>query len=137
MKYLFKPVFVLSCMTVLTALSMFAQAEEKMIIALKTSDFELTETDISSLAIGESKTIETESGRVIDILKTMDGAEIYVDGELLDINQPHLGHEVETHVEVICDDEENCDEDVIVIAGHDTEDTQKIIVIKKEILVED
>ncbi len=32
------------------------------------------------------KTIETDSGKIIDILRTADGAEIYVDGELLEMN---------------------------------------------------
>lgn len=116
MKHLFKPILLLALMTALTSLSMSVQAKEKMVIALKTSDFELTETDISSLAVGESQTIETGNGTLIDIIKTVDGAEIYVDGELLDMDQPHHGHETTRHVEVTCDDEGNCEEDVIVIA---------------------
>ena len=121
MKHLLKPILALTYLTFLASLSISAQAQEKMVIALKTSDFELTETDISSLAIGESKTIETESGKVIDILKTREGAEIYIDGELLEINQPHDGRMIESHVEIVCEDEENCDKDIVVIADHDTE----------------
>ncbi len=140
MKHLFKPILVSICVTVLTSLSMSSQAQEKMVIALKTSDFELTETDISSLATGESKTIETESGKVIDILKTGDGVEIYVDGELLEVKHPQEGHMIESHIEIICDDEENCDEDIVVIADHDTEisdwvtDKGENVVILKEIV---
>mgnify|MGYP006987946230 CR=1 FL=1 len=118
MKHLLKAVLVLTCTSLLASFAMSAQAREKMLIALKTSDFELTKTDISSLAIGESKTIETGNGKVIDILRTGDGAEIYVDGQLLDINQPHQGHDITQHIEVICEDDENCDEDVLFNAGH-------------------
>ena len=31
--------------------------------------------------LGESQTIETNNGKVIDLLRTADGVEIYVDGE--------------------------------------------------------
>ena len=76
-----------------------AGEDEKMIIKLKTSDFELAETDISDLEIGESETIVTESGKTIDLLRTADGVEIYVDGELLDIPEmgAHQKHRVKMH----------------------------------------
>ena len=86
MKHYLRPVFALFALALLTSGYVFAETREKMIIALQTDDFELAETDISSLAIGEAKTIETDSGKVIDILRTNDGAEIYVDGELLEMN---------------------------------------------------
>ena len=47
---------------------------------------------------------------------------------------------IESHVEIICDDDENCDEDIVVIADHDTEisdwvtDKGKNVVILKEIV---
>ena len=95
-----------------------AETEETMIIALKTDDFELMKTDISTLAIGESQTIETEGGKVIDILRTADGAEIYVDGELLEMDIDHEGlhqeHSMTRHIEIICNDDEERDENVIV-----------------------
>ncbi len=57
-----------------------------MVIALNTDDFNLHETDISELTIGESQTIGTDSGKVIDLLRTADGVEVYIDGELLDMD---------------------------------------------------
>ncbi len=82
-------------MTLLVILSAFIYAgvtlagdKEKMVIQLKTNDFEIAETDISDLAIGESETIVTENGRTIDLLRTAEGVEIYVDGELMDM--PHM-----------------------------------------------
>jgi hypothetical protein len=99
-----------------------------MVIAVKTNDFELTETDISALAIGQAQTIETEGGRVIDILRTADGAEIYLDGELLEMNFDHENlheeglhekHVVRKHLEVICEDGEECDKNVFILAGDD------------------
>jgi hypothetical protein len=123
MKHLLKPVFALVIFAILTSASAQAETREKMIIALKTTDFELTQTDISTLAIGEAKTIETESGKVIDILRTADGAEIYVDGELLEMNFDdeglHEEHMVKKHVEIICEDGEECDKNVFIIKGDD------------------
>lgn len=121
MKHFLKPVLALVSFAVFTTMSVQADNREKMVIALKTNDFELTETDISELAIGEAQTIETEGGRVIDILRTIDGAEIYVDGELLEMNfddeGPHEKHMVRKQVEVICEDGEECDKNVFILAG--------------------
>jgi len=125
MKHLLKTVIALAAFTFLISNAVLADAGEKTIIALKTSDFELTETDISTLAIGEAQTIETENGKVIDILRTVDGAEVYVDGELLEINFGHEGvheeHMIRKHVEVICEDDEGCDKKVLVHSAHDAE----------------
>jgi hypothetical protein len=121
MKYYLRPVFVLLALTFFATTSAQADSQEKMIIALKTSDFELMETDISELVIGEARTIETDSGKVIDILRTADGAEIYVDGELLEMDFDEEGlheqHIVNRHVEIICDEDEECDENVFVLHG--------------------
>ena len=121
MKHYLRPVFALFVLTLLTSASVLADTREKMVIALQTDDFELAETDISTLAIGEAKTIETESGKVIDILRTKDGAEIYVDGELLEMNfsedSLHEEHMMDQHVEIICDGEDECDENIFVLSG--------------------
>jgi len=83
--------------------------ENHMVIALATDDFELAETDISDLEIGDAETIYTESGKTIDLLRTAEGVEIYVDGELLETGLEsgvgvHDGHHaVHKHVEVVCD----------------------------------
>ena len=58
--------------------------QDSMVIALQTDDFELAEHDISDLEIGDAETIYTESGKTIDLLRTAEGVEIYVDGELLE-----------------------------------------------------
>ena len=144
MKHYLKPVFMLSVFVLIAANSAFAETE--MVIALKTDKFELTETDISTLAIGEAKTIETDSGSIIDILRTAEGAEIYVDGELLEMDFDYEGK----HVEVICEDDNECDEHVIIVAGgeedinieelhemHNGEEGHKVIVIKKQINTQD
>jgi hypothetical protein len=119
MKHFLKPIFTLAAFALIAANSVYAETE--IIIALKTDNFELTETDISALAIGEAKTIETESGSIIDILRTTDGAEIYVDGELLEMDFDHEGihgeHMIKKHVEVICESDEDCGEHVIVLSG--------------------
>ena len=74
MKHCLKPIFALATIVILATTSVQAQSEEKMVIALKTDSFELAETDISTLAVAKAKTIETEDGGVIDILRTADGA---------------------------------------------------------------
>ena len=156
MKRYLKPVFTLSMFALLNATTVLAETEQKMIIALKTDGFELTETDISTLAVGEAQTIETDGGKVIDILRTSEGAEIYVDGELLEMNFSHEGlHEengMEKHVEIICDSDEeesdcadkmiwvSSDEDIDIEELHEmhkNDEGHKVIVIKKKIVAKD
>lgn len=136
MKHFLVHIFALPIVALLFATSVQAATEEKMVVALKTSDFELAETDISNLAVGEAQTIETDSGTVIDILRTADGTEIYVDGELLETNfddeGSHGQHKVKKHVEIICHDEEDCDNNVFVI-DRDAHKHSENIVIHKEI----
>lgn len=109
-------------------------AEKQIVIALSTDDFELAETDISDMKVGDAQTFNTESGKRIDLLRTEDGVEIYVDGELIDTglhgDEPlHEGHKVvHKHVEVVCDSDEDCEVESLQHRGHH----EKIIVIKKE-----
>ena len=125
MKHYLKTIFALAAMLLLTATSVQAQSEEKIIIALDTDGFEMAEADISSLAVGEAKTIETDSGKVIDILRTANGAEVYIDGELLEMDFDteglHEEHMIRKHVEVICADEEDCDKHVVIHSDSDHE----------------
>ena len=112
--------------------------EDKMVIALTTDDFELAETDVSDLEIGDSETIYTQSGKTIDLLRTADGIEIYVDGELLELGLGdeegiHEGHHiVHQHVEVDCDTEEDCDMDIELGSLHGEGHHQKVIIIKEK-----
>ena len=128
MKHCLRPVFTLAVLLLLTATSVQAVAGEKMVIALKADDFELAETDISELALGEAQTIETESGTVIDILRTADCADIYVDGELLEMNFDDEGlhevHMMEEHVEIVCDDDEECSKHVIMLGDDDSHNSE-------------
>lgn len=126
-----------------------ADHEKTIVVKLKTDDFEAIETDVSDLAVGESEIIHTEDGRTIDLLRTTDGVEIYVDGELVDTDlegdgQVHKKHivvhkdiDVETNVEIECDEAEECEELVWIsedeIDVHSADHDEKIIVIKKRI----
>ena len=125
MKHYLGPVFALAAFVLLTCASAHAQTTEKMVIALKTDDFELTETDISTMVIGEAQTIETQSGKIIDILRTADGAEVYLDGELLEMNlndqDLHQERIVQRHVEIVCDTGEDCDESIFVLTSEEGE----------------
>lgn len=80
--------------------------EEKIVIALSTDDFEIEETDLSHLAVGDAETIVTESGKTIDLLRTEDGVEVYIDGELLEIGGAHEERHQVHKIKIVCDDEE-------------------------------
>lgn len=125
MKRYLKLNFALALFAMIATSTAMAGTEEKMVIALKTDHFELAETDISTLDVGEAKTIETESGKVIDIIRTAEGAEIYVDGELLEMNFDHEGlheeHMIRKHVEIICEEGEDCDKHIVMHAEGDTD----------------
>lgn len=143
MKHYLGPVFVFAALAILACTSAQAETGEKMVVALATDDFELAETDISTLAVGEAQTIETESGKIIDILRTADGAEIYIDGELLEVNLGddvrHEDKRVNKQVEITCDDEGECHEKVTLLSGDENESLHRLaqdgenIVIHKEI----
>ncbi len=157
MKHYLKPIIALTTFAFLIATSVQAETKEKMVIALKTGQFELTATDISTLAIGEAQTIETDSGKIIDILRTADGVDIYVDGELLEVNFDtgglHEEHMIRKHVEIICDSDEedgvSCSDQMVWISeGEDIDfealhemhlngEGHKVIVIKKEVVTQD
>ena len=154
MKHYKKAIFSSAVLALLAATCVQAGSEEKIVIALKTDDFELQKTDVSEMVIGESQTIETDSGKVIDILRTADGVELYVDGELLEMDFSgqglHEEHMVQKHVEIICDDEESsCSKEVVIISdGEDFDleelheirgdgENHKIIIIKTEVIAED
>lgn len=84
--------------------------EVHSVIALKTDDFELAETDISDLGVGESRTIVTAGGKAIDLLRTADGMEIYVDGALIDLGGGALHQEEQHGFKVVCAEDADCEE---------------------------
>jgi hypothetical protein len=118
MKHLLKLNFALALFALLVTGAAVAESEKKMVIAIKTDHSELAQTDISELAVGEAKTIQTDSGKVIDIIRTADGAEVYMDGALVEMDFDHDGlhdeHMVRKHVKVICEDGEDCDKHIVM-----------------------
>lgn len=72
MKHCLKPIFALFVIAATAISPIYASDEENMVVSIETDSFKLTDTDIGSLAIGESKTIETESGQVIVTKSTID-----------------------------------------------------------------
>jgi len=143
MKHYLQPIIALAVIAILTTTSAQAQTGEKMVVAIKTDHFALAKTDISELAVGEAKTIETENGKVIDILRTADGAEVYIDGELLEMDfddeDLHKEHMIRKHVEIICANDEDCDKHVVIHSDDDSDITEWItedgdnVIIHKEI----
>ena len=143
MKHLLKINFALALFAFLATGAALAESEKKMVVAIKTDHSELAQTDISELAVGEAKTIQTDSGKVIDIIRTADGAEIYMDGELVEMDFDHEGlhdeHMVRKHVKVICEDGEDCDKHIVMHAEDDVDLTEWMamdgdhVIIHKEI----
>lgn len=157
MNVILVPILAAGLLAGLSPLALAGDAEseevrvEKRVIALKTDDFELQETDVSHLAVGDAETIVTDDGRTIDILRTAEGVEVYLDGELVapavhDDGAMHGDHEVmHKRVEVHCGDEGECEKTVWVTDGedidlealeaeghHDGEHEKRVIVIRKE-----
>ncbi len=92
--------------------------EEKILIALNTDDFVIEETDLSHLAVGDAETIVTDSGKTVDLLRTEDGIEVYVDGELIDTGGSHDEHHIAHRIKIICDEgQQDCVEDMSWIEG--------------------
>ena len=123
-----------------------ASEPQKMLIALKTDEFELHETDLSHLEVGDAETIVTDSGKTIDLLRTAQGIEIYVDGELLELDFSHdqAMHDrhdaVHKRIEITCDDDENCEEHLWISDGEEIDmdavhadgHHERVIIIRKE-----
>lgn len=93
-----------------------AVVEKKIVVAVSADDFELMETDVSHLGIGDAETIVTDSGKTIDILRTEEGLEIYADGELInagaasDMGLHEKHHIIHKRIEIECETEEECEE---------------------------
>lgn len=125
MKHCLKPVYALIALAMFSIVPGHASDEKNMVISIETDSINLTEMDVGSLAIGESKTIETDSGQVIDLLRTVDNVEIYIDGELVDIgfgqNPDSAVHIIKKHVEITCDDEDEdaCEKHLVIHADGD------------------
>ena len=85
-------------------------ADEELVVALKTEHFEIPETDISHLAVGEAERIVTEYGRTVDLVRTEDGVEVYLDGQLLDIPMDGGERVIREEIEILCDTPEDCEE---------------------------
>lgn len=139
--FLLTGIFLFSGIAVMAGDDSEAVVEEKIVIALSTDEFELEETDLSDLAVGDAETIVTESGKTIDLLRTEDGVEVYVDGELLDVPQHGKHMIIKSDVEIICesDDEEECKELVWISEDGDVDlealhgGDHKVIMIHDEI----
>ena len=121
-------------LAVLTSGLAMANSVEKRVIAIKTNDFELSETDVSDLAVGEAETIVTEDGKTVDILRTAEGLEIYVDGELLDMSfGESLGnHRMHKRKVITCDASEgDCEHEFVGHSGLHEDGEVHAAVVKK------
>jgi hypothetical protein len=117
------------------------EVHEKIVVAISGDDFDLAETDVSHLGVGDAETIVTESGKTIDILRAENGIEIYVDGELMDAHGAMGAHKerhvIHKEIEIICDADDECeelveiDEDGELMEFLKDDEAHKVIVIRK------
>lgn len=134
MKKVLNTTAAIATLTVLVSGLAMANSVEKSVIAIKTNDFELSETDVSNLAVGEAETIVTENGKTVDILRTAEGFEIYVDGELLDMSfgDEHGAHHVQKRKVITCDGTEgDCEEEFVRHPGSHEDGEVHGAVVKK------
>lgn len=132
---------VLALSTALFAAPLWAGGShhETHVIKVKTDDAEMVEADVSDLALGESRSFVTDSGRTVDILRAPEGIEVYIDGELLEAEfgaedlheRMALIHE-EMEIECEADDEAEC-EDHFAYAWS-TEDTDENVFVARKIV---
>lgn len=114
--------------------------DETIVISIVTDDFVIEDADLSRLSVGDAETFVTDSGKTVDMLRTEDGIEVYVDGELIEgddmQDEKHIVHKIR----IVCDDEgEECGEDMTWVEGLEDveidslhEHGQKFIVIAGE-----
>jgi hypothetical protein len=94
----------------------FAGDQKEMIIDLETEDFHIEQLNISDFETGDTETIYTDGGKTIDVVKTDAGADIFIDGEKLDlpdldIHSLHADSEEARYIIVDIECEAEADED--------------------------
>jgi len=103
-----------------------------IIMKLKSDEVELDEIDVSDLEVGDAHTVFTDGGETVDILRTVEGFEIYIDGEELKIpNVPlhmeslagNMNFSSDIEVECVNEDDDDCDAHGMIIMSGD-EDTE-------------
>lgn len=102
------------------------EPEETIKVEVSTGHGGVFMADMSDAAVGDAQTWTTENGKVIDVLRTENGVEIYVDGELMDasfgeeaLHGAHVVLHEEMEVECHGTDGEDCRHDVIVMKNGD------------------
>lgn len=118
--------------------------QKKVMVAFKTDDVELHEMDLSHLQPGDSETIRTDSGKTIDLLRTEDDVEVYIDGKLLDAGSAAAGQHRAVRVkhediDIVCADDAECEEMVLLSkdeleAYGEQHDGEKVVIIRKEVI---
>jgi len=96
--------------------------EREIKIKLKTDDFELSETDLSHLEIGDSERLYTDDGQEIFITRNEHGMTVEVDGktiEMLDGLQPGHGDGHAVRKIIRCYEGEPCEAEIDNLLEHD------------------
>jgi hypothetical protein len=122
------------------------EVHRKHVIKVMTDGAEVIEADVSHLQPGESEVFVTESGSTVDLLRTADGMEIYIDGELVDaapdeavLARLHLAEEhvagehgeeftwtEDIDIDCQAEDEETCAELIFLAREGDLEDIHSL-----------
>lgn len=116
-----------------------AELHTEKVIAIDSGNGSLIELDVSDLQDGEAMEAIGEDGTRVDVIKSADGLELYVDGQLLDEfgRAMELASDKDLHmIRTACDDEgetEQCAHVTALVKEHltltDGEDISKIIKI--------
>ena len=97
----------------LIAGSTLANEEKTVVMKIKTDDSGVISADLSDLDVGDAKTIVTEEGKTVDLFRTEDGFEVYIDGELIEMPHMTVDHSDGMHkrtIRVECTDDTECEE---------------------------
>lgn len=88
--------------------------------------------DLTSLEVGESKTITNEDGKEVTFTRTEDGLDIAVDGEHIEVMKMHGHGEIDVDVEMLHDSETK----VFVHKVHDSGDDATVTIISSDAIDE-
>ncbi len=105
----------------------FTNAETQVEVSVTDGDFEMLNTDLSHLAVGESEILYS-NGKEITLTRTESGVDVLVDGEELDADFAFLKSEcnVEINVDAHCDDCEVAYAEMNVIMLKSSGDTENM-----------
>jgi hypothetical protein len=120
----------------LLAGSALANEEKSVVMKIKSDVTGVISADLSDLEVGDAKTIVTDDGKTVDLLRTKDGFEVYIDGELIEMPHMTVDHSDGLHkrtIRVECTDDTECEEhhNLMFISESELSDVESVGEIHK------